>query len=142
VYGTTVLIINGLLTMDAERYGRRYAMLRLRQPHSTNVRASRSPERQESLMTVYRGVIKDKTVVFEEPVDLADGVEVEVHVIDNAPNLDDEQACERAFLQHLLDVGLISHLPTGEPDPPGLDRTPIEILDGPPESQTIIEERR
>ncbi|MGE0540230.1 MAG: hypothetical protein AB7R89_08610 [Dehalococcoidia bacterium] len=92
-------------------------------------------------MTVYRGVVKDRMVVFEEPVDLADGVEVEVHVIEEASGMDERER-ERAFLQHLLDVGLISHLPTGEPDPPGMDRTPIEILDGPLVSQTIIEERR
>lgn len=93
-------------------------------------------------MVVYRGVVKGNTVVFEGPVELADGVKVEVRVIESTPGMDDEHARERAFLQHLLDVGLISQLPTGEPDPPGLDRTPIEILDGPPVSQTIIEERR
>jgi hypothetical protein len=93
-------------------------------------------------MAVYRGVVKGNTVVFEAPVDLADGTDVEVHVVKRGTDAEDEREREEAFLQHLLDVGLISRLPTREPDPPGMDRTPIEILDGPLVSQTIIEERR
>lgn len=93
-------------------------------------------------MAVYRGVVKGNTVVLDEPVDLTDGTDVEVRVVGRKSEAADEPARERAFLQHLLDVGLVSQLPTGEPDPPDLDRTPIEILDGLPVSQTIIEERR
>ncbi|MGE0540227.1 MAG: hypothetical protein AB7R89_08595 [Dehalococcoidia bacterium] len=50
-------------------------------------------------------------------------------------------AREDAFERHLLEIGVIKRIPSRLPDPPGLDRTLVE-LDGPPLSQTIIEERR
>jgi hypothetical protein len=93
-------------------------------------------------MTVYRGVVKGNTVVLSGPVDLPDGAEVEVRPIAPAPETAEERAREEEFLRHLLASGRISSLPTGEPDPPGMDRTPIEVLSGPPVSQTIIQERR
>jgi hypothetical protein len=80
--------------------------------------------------------------VLSGPVDLPDGAEVEVRPIAPAPASPEDRAREDAFLQHLLASRRISALPTGEPDPPGMDRSPIEILSGPPVSQTIIEERR
>ena len=93
-------------------------------------------------MAMYRGVVKGNTVVFEEPVDLADGTDVEVHVVDREPIPDGERKREEAFLQYLLQIGRISAIPDRQPDPPGMDRTPIEILSGPLVSETIIEERR
>jgi hypothetical protein len=92
-------------------------------------------------MAVYRGVVKNKAVVFEEPVDLADGVEVEVHIVDDDAVSGGGQERETAFLQHLLAIGMIGSIPPRLPDPPGLDRTPLKV-DGPPVSQTLIEERR
>jgi hypothetical protein len=92
-------------------------------------------------MTVYRGVVKGNTVLFEEPVDLPDGIAVEVRPISMTAE-DEGWAREETFQRYLLETGFISRLPTFEPDPPGLDRTPIPILSGPPVSQTIIEERR
>jgi hypothetical protein len=92
-------------------------------------------------MAVFRGVVKGNTVVFEEPVDLADGTDVEVRPV-VPPNDDtDQSAREDAFEQHLLEIGMIGRIPPGLPDPPGLDRSLVE-LEGPPLSKMIIEERR
>src|SRR5438045_2094212 len=98
-------------------------------------------------MTIYHGVVRGTVVQLSEPVGLPDGTEVEVRVItptggpsSSEPD-NDEAAREDAFERRLLGSGLISHIPDGELDPAWLDRTPVEI-DGPPLSQTIIEERR
>jgi hypothetical protein len=93
-------------------------------------------------MAIYRGVIKGNTVVLEEPVELPDGAVVEVRPVAAEPEEPDERAREEAFERHLLEIGLISRIPTHEPDPPGLNRAPIPILSGPLVSETIIEERR
>jgi hypothetical protein len=90
-------------------------------------------------MAVYRGVVKGNTVVLEESSGLPDGAIVEVRAV--ARSLEEEREREEAFLRHLLEIGMTTRIPQRLPDPPGLDRTLIE-LDGPPLSQTIIEERR
>lgn len=92
-------------------------------------------------MVVYRGVVKGNTVVFEEPVDLADGTDVEVRPVVPANDEADESAREDEFEQHLLKIGMIGRIPPGLPDPPGLDRSLVE-LEGPPLSQMTIDERR
>lgn len=93
-------------------------------------------------MVVYRGVVKGNTVVFEEPFDLADGVEVEVRPIVVIGDDADEAAREEAFKQHLVEAGLLDRIRRPQPDPPGMERRPIPILAGPPVSQTLIEDRR
>jgi hypothetical protein len=90
-------------------------------------------------MAVYRGVVKGNTVVLEESAGLPDGAIVEVRAV--AASLEEEREREEAFLRHLLEIGMIKRIPSRLPDPPGLDRTLVE-LDGPPLSQMIIEERR
>lgn len=90
-------------------------------------------------MRVYRGVVKGNTVVLDESASLPDGAIVEVRAV--ATSVEDEREREEAFKRHLLELGVIKRLPTREPDPPGIDRTLVE-LEGPPLSQTIIEERR
>ena len=92
-------------------------------------------------MAVYRGVVKGNVVILTEPADLADGSIVEVRVLDPATEELDEEAREAAFEQHLLDIGFIRRIPTLEPDPPGMDRTPVQVT-GRPISELIIEERR
>lgn len=94
-----------------------------------------------AVMAVYRGVVRGNTVVLEEPVDLADGAVVEVRPV--VPPADEASEGEReaAFLRHLLAIGMIQRIPPRLPDPPWLDRTPLEI-EGPPLSQTLIEDRR
>ena len=93
------------------------------------------------VMAVYRGVVKGNTVVFEEPVDLADGTDVEVRSVVPPKDDVDESAREDAFEQHLLEIGMIRRIPQSLPDPPGLDRSRVE-LDGPPLSEMITRERR
>ena len=92
-------------------------------------------------MVVYRGVVKGRIVELIEPADLPDGSQVEVRPVFPLPATPEERAQEEAFSRHLLGVGMISRLPTREPDPPGTDRTPIQI-EGGPLSEQIIEERR
>ncbi|CAN5189512.1 MAG: hypothetical protein H0T63_00320 [Pyrinomonadaceae bacterium] len=50
---------------------------------------------------------------------------------------------EDEFEQHLLDKGIISRVPPPITDlTPYRERQPVEILDGKPVSETIVEERR
>jgi hypothetical protein len=92
-------------------------------------------------MTVYRGIVRGKTVILTEPVDLPDGAVVEVRVAVPAPAKAEEREREEAFMRHLLEIGLIWAIPPKLPDPPGLDRTPIPV-EGRPVSETLIEDRR
>jgi hypothetical protein len=92
-------------------------------------------------MVVYRGVVKGNVVLLDEGVNLADGMVVEVRPMFPPPATPEEREREAAFSRRLLELGLISAIPTREPDPPGLDRTPVKIS-GRPVSETIIEERR
>ena len=92
-------------------------------------------------MAVYRGVVKGNVVILSEPADLADGSIVEVRPVDPATDELDEQAREAAFSRYLLEIGFISLIPTLAPDPPGTDRTPVQVS-GRPLSEMIIEERR
>lgn len=93
-------------------------------------------------MATYRGVVRGNTIVLEEPADLPEGTKVEVRPVPVTLTPEEEREREKAFLRRLLEIGMISRIPSRAPDPPWLDRTPIEILDGPPVSQTIIDERR
>ena len=97
-------------------------------------------------MPVYRGVVQGAVVVLTDPVDLADGTVVEVRPVAPAPEaVPDEldvKEREAAFKRYLLSTGVISSLPTHEPDPLGMDRTPVELTLGPLASELVIEERR
>jgi hypothetical protein len=93
---------------------------------------------------MYRGVIRNNAVVFDESIELPDGMEFEVRLLVPdvpAPGEATEAECERAFLRYLLATGVIERIPSRLPDPPDLDRTLLEV-EGPPVSETIIEERR
>lgn len=92
-------------------------------------------------MIVYRGVVKGNVIVLDEPADLPDGAVVEVRPAFPLPATPEEREREAAFSRRLLEIGLIKSIPTWEPDPPGLDRTPIQV-EGRPVSEIIIEERR
>jgi hypothetical protein len=92
-------------------------------------------------MTVYRGVVRGNAVVLDEPAGLADGTVVEVRALAEPPTEPDERAREAIFLRSLLEKGVIRAIPPRLPDPPELERTLLAV-DGPPVSQTLIEERR
>jgi hypothetical protein len=97
-------------------------------------------------MKTYRGTVRGKVVVLSEEVDLHDGQEVEVRAVaaDERPagmaqldNVDPEEA----FLQHLLEIGLISEIKRRSPvEPP--DRISPAKLPGKPLSEIVLEERR
>ena len=92
-------------------------------------------------MAVYRGVVKGNVVVLAEPADLADGSVVEVRLVNPPTDETDEEGREEAVEQPLLETGFISRIPTRAPDPPGTDRTAVQVM-GRPISEVIIEERR
>ena len=97
-------------------------------------------------MSAYRGVVQGNVIILTEPADLAEGTAVEVRVVQPAPGAapdeTDLKAREEAFKQYLLRAGIITRLPSGEPDPPGMDRTPVQLTPGPLASELVIEERR
>ena len=95
-------------------------------------------------MRVIHGVVKDGQIVLDDGMWLPDGMEVQVILIPPkvpVPEEATEAEREEFFRRYLLATGKVSRLPTREPDPPGLDRTPVEI-EGPPVSETLIQERR
>jgi hypothetical protein len=92
-------------------------------------------------MAVYRGVVRGNTIVLDAQAGLAEGTVVEVRPVAPPAAVQEEPAREVSFLRTLLDSGVIRAIPPRLPDPPGLDRTPLRV-DGPPVSQTLLEERR
>jgi hypothetical protein len=90
---------------------------------------------------VYRGVVKNGVIELIEPAELPDGAIVEVRLSIPPLPTPEEDADEDAFERYLLEKGAISRIPDRLPDPPGLDRTPIEVP-GRPLSEIFIEERR
>lgn len=92
-------------------------------------------------MAAYRGIVRGKVIELAEPADLPDGAEVEVWLAAPPPASLEERQHERAFLERLLELGMIASIPSRAPDPPGTDRSLIPV-EGPLVSQTIIEERR
>lgn len=89
-------------------------------------------------MVVYYGIVKDKQVVVEGGVPLADGVPVEVR----PQHMDevDDSAAEEALIQELRAEGLLEELPTGDR---AVDEAfePV-VVQGEPLSEQIIRERR
>lgn len=89
-------------------------------------------------MAVYYGIVKDKQVVVEGGVPLADGVQVEVR----PQNMDevDDSAAEEALIQELRAEGLIEESPSGDR---AIDEAfePV-VVQGEPLSEQIIRERR
>jgi hypothetical protein len=84
---------------------------------------------------IYRGVVKNNAVVFDESIELPDGMEVEVRLLvpDKPPGEATEAERQQAFLRYLLATGVISRIPSRLPDPPDLDRTLLEV-EAPPVS--------
>jgi hypothetical protein len=86
-----------------------------------------------------KGVYNGTSIDLLEPISIPVNTEVEVMIEGPKPSISDSQEAEQAFLEHLLEIGLISHIASGEIDP-----TPFEpiVISGKPLSETIIEERR
>ncbi len=91
-------------------------------------------------MQVYRGLVKGRVVVLPEGVQLEEGTEVEIRPIhQGAPMTEAER--EEAFIQSLLESGLITEKKKPPRVPPPGDRTPAKFQ-GKPLSQIVIENRR
>jgi hypothetical protein len=90
-------------------------------------------------MATVVGVVKGNIVVLPEDVQLPDGQPVEVRTIASVGRQPDDQ--EVAFLQTLLEMGLVEEIRRPSPVSPHDDHTPIEVK-GRPLSEMIIEERR
>ncbi len=97
-------------------------------------------------MKIYRGTVRGNVVVLQEGAELPEGQEVEVRVVSAADESTDAEPTgsidpEEEFLQHLLEVGLITEIRrSGSGDPAG-DRRPITVK-GKPLSEMVVEERR
>ena len=86
-------------------------------------------------MTKIKGVYDGKHVRLLEPVHLTPDTPVEVLIPESAG----EESQERAFLERLAKEGLLLAEEGSWPEEAPFEAIPIE---GPPLSQTIIEERR
>ena len=86
-------------------------------------------------MTKIKGVYDGKHVRLLEPVHLVPDTPVEVLIPESAG----EESREQAFLERLVEEGLLLVKEVSRPEKAPFQPVPIE---GPPLSQTIIEERR
>lgn len=93
------------------------------------------------MTTIYRGVIKDRVVVLPEGVELADGSEVEVHVLASDADTTPRARIPDAVKDELLARGLVIEFKDPPMVAPEGDRTPVRV-EGKPLSEMIIEERR
>ena len=89
-------------------------------------------------MIKVKGIFNGTTIDLLEPIFIPTNTAVEV-TIETTDDMDQSDAkAERAFLEHLLAIGMISHIPSGEVDPTPF--TPI-FVPGKPVSESIIEDR-
>ncbi|TEU14705.1 MAG: hypothetical protein E3J21_15055 [Anaerolineales bacterium] len=86
-------------------------------------------------MVKIKGVYDGEHVRLLEPVHLIPDTPVEVLIPESAG----EESQERAFLERLVEEGLLLAKEVSWPEEAPFEPVPIE---GPPLSQTIIEERR
>jgi hypothetical protein len=92
-------------------------------------------------MSTYYGVVKGNVVVLPEDTELADGLTVEVRVVEPETEKPGRDEREAAFLQHLVEIGLLEEVKTPDRTQVEQDRRLIEVK-GKPLSEVIIEERR
>jgi hypothetical protein len=93
------------------------------------------------MMTVYRGIVRGRTIELAEPTDLPDGTEVEVRPAPPPETETDRQQREQTFREQLLETGRIWSLPSQDERARLKNPTPVPIT-GAPLSETIIEDRR
>jgi predicted DNA-binding antitoxin AbrB/MazE fold protein len=95
----------------------------------------------EVSMLVVRGVVKGRTVLLPDSIQLTEGAEVEVRVRDERRKYTPSAHSEKAFKEKLIEIGLLKEwrLPRG--DKAMTVRIPAEVQ-GRPLSELIIAERR
>jgi hypothetical protein len=91
---------------------------------------------------VYRSSVHNGLIRVPDGAALADGIEVDIYCLDAEEDTEalDVSPTEQVK-QALLRAGLLTRIARPQPDPPGVDRTPIEVA-GEPVSEMIIRERR
>ncbi len=92
-------------------------------------------------MPTYYGVVKGNTVVLPENIQLPEGVAVEVRIPTSSVERADESEAEVAFMQRLVELGLLTEIRTPDRTQDDQGRTLIQV-EGKPLSEMIIEERR
>lgn len=86
-----------------------------------------------------KGVYNGVTVDLLEPVSIPVNTAVEVMIEAPQKSALSAKEAHQALLEHLFEIGMITHIPSGE-----FDLTPFEpiVVPGKPVSETIIEDRR
>ena len=92
-------------------------------------------------MTIYYGVVRSNVVELPDGVGLADGLMVEVHVLDPDVETSADVSAEEQFKQGLVAAGLLREIKRPEQQPLSGDRTPVTV-EGIPLSELIVQERR
>ena len=92
-------------------------------------------------MIVVRGVVKGRTVLLPDSIQLTEGAEVEVRVRDERRKSAPSALSEKAFKEKLIEIGLLKEWRLPGDDKAMTVRIPAEVQ-GRPLSELIIAERR
>ena len=92
-------------------------------------------------MLVVRGVVKGRTVLLPDSIQLTEGAEVEVRVRDGRRKYTPSSLSEKAFKEKLIEIGLLKEWRLPRDDKAMTVRIPAEVQ-GRPLSELIIAERR
>lgn len=92
-------------------------------------------------MLVVRGVVKGRTVLLPDSIQLTEGAEVEVRVRDEWRKYTPSAFSEKAFREKLIEIGLLKEWRLPRNDEAMTVRIPAEVH-GRPLSELIIAERR
>jgi predicted DNA-binding antitoxin AbrB/MazE fold protein len=95
----------------------------------------------EASMLVVRGVVKGRTVLLPDGIQLTEGAEVEVRVRDKRRKYTPSALSEKAFKEKLIEIGLLKEWRLPGSAETRTVRTPAEVQ-GRPLSELIIAERR
>ena len=92
-------------------------------------------------MLVVRGVVKGRTVLLPDSIQLTEGAEVEVRVRDERRKSAPSALSEKAFKEKLIEKGLLKELSAPAKPETIMVRAPAQV-EGQPLSALIIAERR
>ena len=92
-------------------------------------------------MLVVRGVVKGRTVLLPDSIQLTEGAEVEVRVRDERRKYTPSAPSGKAFKEKLIEIGLLKEWRLPREDKAMTVRIPAEVQ-GRPLSELIIAERR
>jgi hypothetical protein len=92
-------------------------------------------------VSVYRGIVKGKTVVLPADAQLAEGSVVEIRVITTELESATDDVGDQAVQAALVTTGILRRMqPLGAKS--AVTERPLLRVEGPPVSETIISERR